>query len=92
MSRIVSFRKDDQGDWIAEVYCGHTRHVRLDPPWTTREWVTTAEGRARFLDAQKSYTGNAGGNCGPPAPAMVTMNQPAVVPYPKDQTRKDPAC
>lgn len=47
--RIVTFRQDDRGDWIAELECGHAQHLRHDPPWTTRPWVTTAEGRAGFL-------------------------------------------
>ena len=46
--RIVGFRQDDHGDWIAELECGHAQHVRHDPPWTMRPWVTTAGGRADF--------------------------------------------
>jgi len=47
--RIAGFRQDEQGDWIAELECGHAQHMRHDPPWTNRPWVTTAEGRAGFL-------------------------------------------
>ena len=43
--RIVGFRQDDEGHWVAELECGHSQHVRHDPPWQVREWVTTAEGR-----------------------------------------------
>jgi hypothetical protein len=43
--RIVGFRQDDEGDWIAILECGHTQHVRHDPPWQVREWVTTPDGR-----------------------------------------------
>lgn len=43
--RIVGFRQDEQGDWIAQLECGHVQHVRHDPPWTTLSWVTTDEGR-----------------------------------------------
>jgi len=46
---IVAFRQDDEGHWVAELECGHSQHMRHDPPWQNREWVTTAEGRARFL-------------------------------------------
>ena len=37
--RILSFRQDDEGEWIAELECGHTQHVRHDPPWQDRPWV-----------------------------------------------------
>jgi len=42
---IVGYRLDDEGDWIAELACGHSRHVRHNPPWEVREWVVTAAGR-----------------------------------------------
>ena len=48
-SRIVGFRQDDEGHWIAELACGHTQHVRHMPPWQERPWVVTAEGRAGRL-------------------------------------------
>ena len=47
--RIRGFRQDDQGHWVAELECGHSQHVRHVPPWQSRPWVTTAEGRAGFL-------------------------------------------
>ena len=47
--RIVSFRKDSEGDWIAELECGHSVHVRHSPPWQVRPWVVTEEGRAARL-------------------------------------------
>ena len=46
--RIVGFHTDDEGHWVADLECGHTQHVRHDPPWQTRPWVVTEEGRARF--------------------------------------------
>lgn len=46
---IVGFHKDEEGDWVAELECGHTQHVRHNPPWMNRPWVTTREGRQRFL-------------------------------------------
>gem|GEM_PF-996507 len=46
---IVGFHRDADGDWVAELRCGHTQHVRHEPPWQVREWVTTPEGRARAL-------------------------------------------
>ncbi len=46
---IVAFHVDQHGDWVADLECGHTRHVRHAPPWTNREWVLTEEGRLRFI-------------------------------------------
>lgn len=46
---IVGFHRDDEGHWVAELSCGHGQHVRHDPPWQDRAWVTTAEGRARAI-------------------------------------------
>ena len=47
--KIVGFRKDEVGDWIADLECGHAQHVRHDPPWQVREWVLTGSGRDRRL-------------------------------------------
>lgn len=43
--RITGFHQDDERDWVAELECGHTQHVRHDPPWQVRHWVVTPEGR-----------------------------------------------
>jgi uncharacterized protein DUF3565 len=47
--RIVGFRQDAEQEWIAELECGHTQHVRHNPPWQVRSWVVTSEGRAGRL-------------------------------------------
>lgn len=47
--KIVAFHQDDEGHWVAELECGHARHVRHLPPWQNRPWVTTAEGRQKAL-------------------------------------------
>lgn len=44
--RIVGFHADDEGDWVAELGCGHRQHVRHRPPFQVRPWVVDAEGRA----------------------------------------------
>jgi len=43
--RIAGFHQDEEGDWVAELECGHSQHMRHDPPWQVRTWVTTDEGR-----------------------------------------------
>lgn len=47
--RIVDFHRDDLGDWVADLECGHGQHVRHDPPWQRRPWVITDAGRAEHL-------------------------------------------
>ena len=46
---IVGFHQDEEGHWVADLECGHTRHVRHNPPWENRPWVLSAEGRIQFL-------------------------------------------
>jgi len=47
--RITGFHQDEEGHWVAELECGHTRHLRHEPPWQSREWVLTLEGRRTRL-------------------------------------------
>ena len=57
LRRILKFDTDADGDWRAELECGHYQHVRHDPPLRTREWVLTEEGRreriGQLLDCKK---------------------------------------
>ena len=46
---IVGYHLDDEGSWVAELACGHAQHIRHEPPWQVRPWVTSPEGRASFL-------------------------------------------
>jgi hypothetical protein len=46
---IVGFHKDEEGDWVADLVCGHTQHVRHNPPWQLRPWVISKEGRETKL-------------------------------------------
>lgn len=62
--RIVGFHRDAEGHWVAELECGHGQHVRHDPPWQRRPWVTSAEGRSRFLGTTLPCV-----RCAPAAPA-----------------------
>jgi tellurite methyltransferase len=42
---IVGFHQDEHGDWVAELSCLHSQHVRHRPPFMERAWVLTEEGR-----------------------------------------------
>ncbi len=49
---IIDFHQDEHEDWVADLECGHTQHVRHQPPWQVRPWVITAEGRANHIGFQ----------------------------------------
>ncbi len=62
--RIVAFHQDMEQHWVADLECGHTQHVRHEPPLMTRLWVLEAHTRAEHLgtlldcllcDAQARY-------------------------------------
>lgn len=46
---ITGFHVDGEGDWVAELACGHQQHVRHKPPWVNRPWVETEQGRSAML-------------------------------------------
>jgi len=46
---ITGFHQDAEGDWVAELSCGHTQHVRHRPPWQLRPWAASEAGRAGRL-------------------------------------------
>jgi hypothetical protein len=54
---ITAFHQDEEHHWVADLACGHSQHVRHDPPWLTRPWTQTEEGRAaklgQILDCRK---------------------------------------
>ena len=37
--RLLDFRQDEDGHWVAMLSCGHTQHLRHQPPWQDRAWV-----------------------------------------------------
>ena len=43
--KITGFHQDEHQDWVAELECGHTLHVRHQPPFQERPWVLTESGR-----------------------------------------------
>jgi hypothetical protein len=48
-AKIVGFHQDESGDWVADLSCGHTQHVRHRPPWETRPWVVNPAGRQEHI-------------------------------------------
>jgi Protein of unknown function (DUF3565) len=42
---ISGFHRDELGDWVADLACGHRQHVRHRPPFELRPWVMTEGGR-----------------------------------------------
>jgi len=46
---IASYHKDGEGNWVAELRCGHFQHLRHNPPWTSRPWVQNRLGRSQML-------------------------------------------
>lgn len=47
--RITGFHQDPDGDWVAELECGHGQHVRHNPPWEVRPWVVAEASRVDRL-------------------------------------------
>jgi hypothetical protein len=46
---IVGFHRDQEGYWVAQLACGHGRHVRHLPPFQERAWTQSKEGRQAML-------------------------------------------
>ncbi|PSJ48306.1 DUF3565 domain-containing protein [Zobellella taiwanensis] len=46
---IAGYHRDEEGHWVAELRCGHFQHVRHQPPFINRPWVTSAAGRQAML-------------------------------------------
>ena len=47
--RIIGFHTDEERHWVADLECGHTVHVRHEPPWQNRPWVLSESGRAGMI-------------------------------------------
>ncbi|MCY1426015.1 hypothetical protein D9M71_418230 [compost metagenome] len=48
-SLILGFHQDEEGFWVVELSCGHTQHLRHQPPWQSRQWVLDAELRKQRI-------------------------------------------
>lgn len=46
---MTGFRRDDDGDWIAELSCLHTQHIRHRPPFSEAAWIDDDDERARRI-------------------------------------------
>ena len=46
---ITGFHLDGEGEWVAELACGHDQHIRHRPPFQVRAWVETEETRAERI-------------------------------------------
>jgi len=47
--KITGFKQDELQHWVATLWCGHTQHVRHDPPWQVRPWVITEQARSEKI-------------------------------------------
>jgi len=47
--KITGFHQDELAHWVADLACGHTQHVRHDPPWQDRPWVISESGRKKKI-------------------------------------------
>jgi hypothetical protein len=46
---IIGFHRDEDGQWVADLECGHSQHMRHTPPFVERPWVATPQGRSRMV-------------------------------------------
>ncbi|WP_283182978.1 DUF3565 domain-containing protein [Pseudomonas svalbardensis] len=48
-STVTGFHQDEDGHWVAELSCGHTQHLRHQPPWQSRAWVLDSTQRSKKI-------------------------------------------
>jgi tellurite resistance-related uncharacterized protein len=46
---MTGYHQDPEGDWVAELACGHNQHIRHHPPFQERPWVLNAAEREERL-------------------------------------------
>lgn len=51
-SIIQGFERDGKGEWVAILDCGHSRHIRHQPPFRYAPWVESERGRDSQLGAR----------------------------------------
>lgn len=47
--RIVGFHQDRESHWVADLECGHSQHIRHDPPYANRKWILSAYERKKRI-------------------------------------------
>ncbi|WP_409522276.1 DUF3565 domain-containing protein [Pseudomonas sp.] len=47
--RIIGWHLDREGHWVVQLSCGHTQHLRHQPPWQSRPWVLDPQARQRRI-------------------------------------------
>ncbi|MFV2060575.1 MAG: DUF3565 domain-containing protein [Gammaproteobacteria bacterium] len=59
---MIAFHQDELKDWVADLICGHTQHVRHQPPFQNCPWVVDERSRKSYigyqlycLDCDKEY-------------------------------------
>ena len=50
--KITGFHQDEFEHWVADLACGHSQHVRHDPPWQLRPWVTSEPLRRQKIGSE----------------------------------------
>ncbi|MBX8502282.1 DUF3565 domain-containing protein [Pseudomonas cichorii] len=48
-STVIDFRQDEDDHWIVVLSCGHTQHLRHQPPWQSRAWVLDPQQRQQKI-------------------------------------------
>ncbi len=43
---MTGFRRDELGDWVADLSCLHSRHIRHRPPFSEAAWIEDDAARA----------------------------------------------
>jgi hypothetical protein len=52
LQAIIDFTTDEENHWVAKLQCGHNQHVRHQPPFINRPWVTNELTRIEKLGQQ----------------------------------------
>jgi len=50
--KVIGFHKDQVGDWVADLECGHTQHFRHQPTWVNRPWLENNSEREKFIGTE----------------------------------------
>ena len=48
-STVLDLRQDQEQHWVAVLACGHTQHLRHQPPWQNRHWLLDPQQRNAII-------------------------------------------